>query len=891
MSQTEKKRLGDVLFQDIDDNDYLNELYKNILYNYAITILQITNIKQLRGINVDDALRFADLLSKSTHAEKADSHKIWAHEIITMLLTLYPDDEVVRYYAGAVLTSTGNFMGRRLVESEYVEPTAMDELFSTLSDIYLTVPAEPEKKFFQQQRKVYEHLDDECFSYSAPTSMGKSFIMRMFIKEQILAGKKKNFALIVPTKALINEVRSEIIQNDLQDLLDANQYHVVSSANDMALETHPDHNFILVLTPERLLYLLNDRSDFILDYLFIDEAHKMTGRNSRAPFYYSVVDELSRRSVKPRFIFASPNIPNPQEYLSLLSSGEYDKQNAIASSFSPVVQFKFLVNLKTKQIYIYNDHLKTLEYICAINSDLEQGVIPLMGRFYKKSGDKPSRMIAYFSSKDKAINAALAFARLRRKIDGPIRKQPDPELMELAKEVRNQVHKDYFLAELLEQGIAYHIGYLPSAIRMRIEKLFKAEKITAMFCTSTLVEGVNLPADNLFITSYYSGRAQMTDVDFRNLIGRVGRIQYNLSGNVFMVSDETRNNKQDVYLDKLKDGIPDQHLSLVQDLKPKHKKRIVATLLGGSSVIDKYDDNQPEEEYIMMRKFGLILLKDIVHRNDSLITQEFEKYMKPGDKDRIRKAFSAQAPIIDNDINISLDQTRRLRAAIAADSTLAYPLPEADGTFSVDKALEFLIRLGDIFDWKRYEYSTLGKCDEDGDYTKLRWYAVILIQWLEGKGLNNIMRRAIDYQERHPDKFWINRYTKIYYDKTSLEHRNIVFANTLEVIENIILFSISNYFLRFSNEYKRVHGENSLNRNNWYEYVEYGTTNEITIQLQRYGFSRESATYIKAHQTQYVVLDDEGNVRIKNSIEQCSDVEVVRQIPDIRFNTPELFID
>ena len=358
-----------------------------------------------------------------------------------------------------------------------------------------------------------------------------------------------------------------------------------------------------------------------------------------------------------------------------------------------------------------------------------------------------------------------------------------------------------------------------------------------------------------------------------------------------MVSDETRNNKQDVYLDKLKDGIPDQHLSLVQDLKPKHKKRIVATLLGGSSVIDKYDDNQPEEEYIMMRKFGLILLKDIVHGNDSLITQEFEKYMKPGDKDRIRKAFSAQAPIIDNDINISLDQTRRLRAAIAADSTFAYPLPEADGTFSVDKALEFLIRLGDIFDWKRYEYSTLGKCDEDGDYTKLRWYAVILIQWLEGKGLNNIMRRAIDYQERHPDKFWINRYTKMYYDKTSLEHRNIVFANTLEVIENIILFSISNYFLRFSNEYKRVHGENSLNRNNWYEYVEYGTTNEITIQLQRYGFSRESATYIKAHQTQYVVLDDEGNVRIKNSIEQCSDVEVVRQIPDIRFNTPELFID
>lgn len=889
MSQSEKIRLGDVLFQDIDDNDYLNELYKNILYNYAITTLRITKLKQLRSINVDDALRFADLLSKSTHAEKADTHKIWAHEIITMLLTLYPEDEIVRYYAGAVLTSTGNFMGRRLVGSNYTEPTAMDELFSTLSDIYLTVPAEPDKKFFQQQRLVYEHLDDECFSYSAPTSMGKSFIMRMFIKAQILSGAKKNYALIVPTKALINEVRSEIIQRDLQDLLEENRYHVVSSANDMALETHPDHNFIFVLTPERLLYLLNDKGDIVLDYLFIDEAHKMTGKNSRAPFYYSVIDELTRRNIKPHFIFASPNIPNPQEYLRLLASGEYDQQNAVASSFSPVAQFKFLVNLKSKQIYIYNDHLKTPEYICGINSTPEKGVIPLMGLMYRDRRTTSSRMIAYFSSKDKAINAALAFADIKKYVDGENVAAPAPELIELARDVRNQVHRDYFLASLLEQGIAYHIGYLPSAIRMRIERLFKEEKITAMFCTSTLVEGVNLPADNLFITSYYSGRAQMSDVDFRNLIGRVGRIQYNLSGNVFMISDETKNNKQDVYLDKLKGGIPDQHLSLVHDLKPKHKKRILDTLLSGSSVIDKYSKDQSEEEYIMMRKFGLILLKDIMHNNNSLVVQEFEPYMAADDKERIQSAFSAYSHIIDNDINISLDQTRRLHAAIAADSTFAYPLPEEDGSFDVDKVLDFLIRLGEIFDWKRYEYSTLGKCDDDGDYTKLRWYAVILVQWMEGKGLNYIMRRAVEYQERHPEKFWINRYTKMYYDKKSLEHRNIVFANTLEVIENIILFSISNYFLRFSNEYKRVHGENSLNSNNWYEYVEYGTTNTVTIQLQRYGFSRESATYIKAH-PQYFVIDEDGNVKVKNDLENCNDNEVVQQIPDIRFNTPELFV-
>ena len=710
MSNASLVKLGDVIYEDIENNDYLNELYKNILYNYAVVTLRITDIKQLRGINVEDALRFADILSKSTHPQNADKHKIWAQEIITLLRALYPKDSLVDYYAGAVLASTGNFLGLKNIESIYREPTAMDQLFSTLSNIYLAVPADSEKRFFQAQKNVYDHLSDACFSYSAPTSMGKSFVMRMFIKAKVVSGAKMNFALIVPTKALINEVRSEIIKNDLNDLLEDTNYHVISSASDMALEIHPDHNFILVMTPERLLYLLNDNKEFRLDYLFIDEAHKMTGRNSRAPFYYSVVDELCRREQKPHFIFASPNIPNPQEYLRLIATGQYDKQNAFASTFSPVAQFKFLVNLKSGQISIYNDHLKTQEYVCALRP--LNSAVPLMVHYDGVYNGKQSRTIAYFNSKDKAIQAARDFERSRQKLH-------DTELDELAADVRKLVHGDYFLANLLEKGIAYHIGYLPSSIRIRIEKLFKDEKITAMFCTSTLVEGVNLPADNLFITSYYNGRSQMGDVDFRNLIGRVGRIQFNLCGNVFLVSDETKNNRQEVYVEKLKNDVEDQKLSVVQELKPKHKKHIVDTLLSGSSKILPYNtasQNQPEEEYIMMRKFGLILLKDIVKDKDSLVRREFASYLKPGDEQKIRQQFAQNAHLIDNDINISIDQTRRLQAAIRADDTLKYPPHNDDGSFDPDVVRDFLIRLGDIFDWKKYEFNTLGKCDEDGDY-------------------------------------------------------------------------------------------------------------------------------------------------------------------------------
>ncbi len=63
---------------------------------------------------------------------------------------------------------------------------------------------------------------------------------------------------------------------------------------------------------------------------------------------------------------------------------------------------------------------------------------------------------------------------------------------------------------------------------MRIEELFREGEIKTIFCTSTLVEGINLPADNLFVTSYKNGRSNMTPVNFRNLVGRVGRIEYNV---------------------------------------------------------------------------------------------------------------------------------------------------------------------------------------------------------------------------------------------------------------------------------------------------------------------------------------------------------------------------
>lgn len=884
MNETKLTKLGDAIFSTIDDNDFLNVLYDNMLYNYAIKKLHLEGFQQERKVDIEASLRFADLLSKSTHPTKADEHKMWAQAIITLLLELYPGNDDVSYYAGSVLSSIGNFRGTEIAKtvyrSEYRETSLPDKAYAIFINDYLSIPSDKEKKFFIPQKNIYDQMGGEALSYSAPTSMGKSFIMEAFIKSQIQNGAKCNFARIVPTKALINEVREDTLRG-LGSLLKEMNYSVVTAASDYSLEE--DHNFIFVMTPERLLYLLINKPDVKINYIFIDEAHKMTGRNSRGPFYYKTVDMLAQQDPMPHFIFASPNIPNPEVYLKLVTDAERGAENAISSTFAPVTQFKFLISQESKSIRIFNDHTQDTIFICKYGND-DMSAVTFMNIMTGFDQELPlnerKRNIAYFSSKNAAIQAARDYAENKPEID-------DDDLKQLADDIKAQVHGDYYLTKLIRKGIAYHIGYLPSSIRLRIEKLFKDGKIIAMFCTSTLIEGVNLPADNLFITNYRSGFPKMTNVEFRNLIGRVGRIKFNLYGNVFFISDGKQVTEKE-YMKYLQEAIPDQQLSVVQELKPKLKKHVVETLLTGSSKIEPYvtegGKKQPEEEYIMMRKFGLILLKDIMDDRNSLVRREFAAYMPENGEQAIREKFAGQTNYIDSDINISADQSRRLAAAIRNGSH--YPDKPEDGRFTHKIVLDFLEELSRIFDWDKYEFGTLGKRNRAGEHAKLSWYAVILSQWMEGHGLNYIMRQAIGYMNDNPQKFWLNDYTPAFYEDTA-EHRNVVFADTLEVIENIILFSISNYFLRFSNMYIAIHGEHSLDDNNWYEFVEYGTTNEITVFLQRNGFSRESANYIKDH-PEYIFRADDG-LKLRRSLLKSKNNDAREEAELILLNRPQLF--
>ena len=75
--------LGETIYNNIEKNEYLNELYSKILFNYSLKLLNIN--KPSQEFDLEDALQFADILSKSNHPQNAERHKTWGQEIISIL--------------------------------------------------------------------------------------------------------------------------------------------------------------------------------------------------------------------------------------------------------------------------------------------------------------------------------------------------------------------------------------------------------------------------------------------------------------------------------------------------------------------------------------------------------------------------------------------------------------------------------------------------------------------------------------------------------------------------------------------------------------------------------------------------------------------------------------
>lgn len=880
MINPRNQTISEMIYGDIEQNEYLQELYNDLLRAYTRKLVDREPGK-FDEKKLDDLLRFADILSKSTSPTRSGIHKVWSQQIVALLDKTYRGNYKIKFYKHSILASCNNFRGIQTEKSKIEGFSMFDELISLSDKEYFKVPCTENDYFFEDQKSIFDGFSHQYFSYSAPTSMGKSYVMRMFIKQQVSMGANCNFAILVPTKALINEIKSKILNDLGQQTLQEKNYRVITTANDMLLEK--DHNFIFVMTPERFLYLLNT-TDKRVQYLFIDEAHKISTGDARSTFYYELVDRISKLEEKPHIIFSSPNIPNPDEYLKLIPSmeGKEGKQ----ATFSPVSQIKYLINLKEGKIEVFNDYSK--KFIPTGNANTRWTLTTLI----QKIATSDEQNIVYCSSLRETIDLAVDFATQYHPTLSP---KTVEVLDKLSKDIKKEINSDYFLVDLIQKGVAFHVGYLPASIRNRIENAFKDHHIRTLFCTSTLIEGVNLPADNLFVTNYKNGRSNLDSVSFRNLIGRVGRIDHSLFGNVFMVClKEAEEATLERYQELLTKEIPPQKVSIEKALTGPQKKAIIKGLVDGDFEMTTKSSSTTADEFSFMRKQALVFVKDLMKGNNSLIVRELSQYAS---QEEIAKIIENSRQMrFSQGIDVTPDQIRSLAQFV--EQGAQYPAL-VNGEVKYDDCVDFLLALASVFKWHIYEKKTLGHKVSNAYYsgfTNITWYANILYKWMSGKGLTMIIRDAIRWKEDHPETgIWANNWKiEEFYNKNDPKHKNLIIADTLNTIENVILFSVANYFREFSTEYKRQH-DNKPFQNDWYEYVEYGTTNSLTINLQRYGYTREASTYIMDHQDAIVdktkpTATAPFSLKL-SAIEACNDEGLKLETKEILINVPELFTE
>ena len=133
--------LGHAIFDGIEKNEYLNEIYDALLHNDFLRLFKIDDIEP-KDVPIEDALRFADLLSKSVNTEHSEQHRSLAQEIVTLLDLLNPGNEDIQYVMGSVLSSASNYLGLQHSVPDFKEGNIFERLSDEINREYLRIPSE-----------------------------------------------------------------------------------------------------------------------------------------------------------------------------------------------------------------------------------------------------------------------------------------------------------------------------------------------------------------------------------------------------------------------------------------------------------------------------------------------------------------------------------------------------------------------------------------------------------------------------------------------------------------------------------------------------------------------------------------------------------------------------
>ena len=404
-----------------------------------------------------------------------------------------------------------------------------------------------------------------------PTSAGKTKATELILRSAFLADRVSLAVIIAPFRALCQEIKNNLVEafhNEptmVDELSDALQ-------TDFEIAEFLGHQQILVVTPEKLLYVLRHTPELAahIGLLVFDEGHQFDN-GARGIIYELLLTSL--RSMIPeetQKVLISAVISNAEDVGKWLN-GEPEpnivKDTTLIPTFRSVGFASWL------------DQLGRIEYVDSRNAEQGEFFVPrVIERFNLEKRDR-ERKNRYFPEKNDSQAIAL-YLGIKLATNGSIaifcgKKSIATSICEKAVEFINRgiplslPHKfsdqkeikrlHYLHVENLgtdasasmsaKHGIFSHHGNTPHGIRLSVEHAMRLESIRFVICTSTLAQGVNLPIRYLIVTSFYQGSERIKVRDFHNLIGRAGRAGMHTEGSILFADPKifdkrkTRNDK------------------------------------------------------------------------------------------------------------------------------------------------------------------------------------------------------------------------------------------------------------------------------------------------------------------------------------------------------------
>lgn len=662
-----------------------------------------------------------------------------------------------------------------------------------------------------QQRFWNNAKGQNWLSASAPTASGKTFLVLQWLVDQMAVGSANIAIYLAPTRALVSEIESNIAR-----ILGKNDSIEVSSLplrEKFDSARSGDRRLILVFTQERMHLLANILGDdFNVDLVIVDEAHKI-GDNQRGVILQDAIERATRANPKLKIVFISPATQNPEE---LLTDAPPEIETVAVDSDAPTVL----------QNVIVADQVPRKPKLWHLAARQGDALLPIGTLELPSKPDGLRKRLAFIAAAIGQRGGTLVYANGAGESEEvadlisqllPATVDIDPELAALADLARKGVHPHFRLAPLVERGVAFHFGNMPSLIRLEIERLFRAGKIRFLVCTSTLIEGVNLSCRTIVLRGPRKGMGHpMEPHDFWNLAGRAGRWGDEFQGNIICINPQDK--------EAWPTGVP-------QRARYPIKRETDVVLELGDELVDYLDHRDtpdlaslgPSDQF---EQVGAYLLTTYM-RIGSISGASFAKRHDEASLAKLDRVLGDLASKIDIDATlaarhpgVSAMGLQRLLETFRSYSGDVENLLPAD-VASVDSFDRFVAIMGRIH---THLFPAFGPENVN------RRYAVIVVNWLRGLSLATMIRRNIEWHQS------VGRSYRL----------PALIRDTMDLVEQIARFKAPKFFSAYM-DVLHMHLR-EIGRDDLIEHdldigtqLEFGVSSRTLLSLMELGLSRMSA--------------------------------------------------